>query len=410
MIDIVLLRTDPDLVRRTAKQRDAAVDVDRIVEIDAALRQATARSNGLRAQQRRHNMSRVQVDVDAARALQEELRAVTEEVHALQEVRDDLWARLPNLLPGDTPAAGGNVELRRAGDPVTADETRCHDTVGATLGVLDLTRGAEVAIEGFSYWRGDGARLAWAVFTHAQSLLLARGFTPMMTPLLVRKKVLFGTGYLPFRAEQVYQVAGSDLALIGSCEQTVIGYYGDQILDAEDLPIRVCAFSPCFRSEAGGADRGAYRAHQFHQVEQIVLCRPADSAHWFDECQRNIEDILRDLELPHRVVRVCVGDLGAPAHKEYQTESWFPGFGAYRKTHSNSHLTDYQARRFKIRYLDRGRVTQPHTLAATGVTDRAVLAILENHARPDGSVRIPEVLRPYLGGQELIEPKATRTR
>jgi len=357
LIDTALLRTAPDLVRRTAKQRDAAVDLDRIVELDAELRQVNARLGVLRAQQRRHSMSREQVDVDAARVLQDELRTVTEEVRALQETRDGLWARLPNLLPDDTPAGvddSGNVELRRAGDPVAADETRCHDTVGAALGVLDLTRGADVA-EGVSYWRGDGARLAWAVFTHAQSLLLARGFTPMMT------------------------------------SHTVIGYYDNQILNAEDLPIRVCAFT------------------QFHQVEQIVLCRPEDSERWFDECQRNVEDILRDLELPYRVARVCVGALEAPAHKAYETGSWFPGVGTYRKTHSNSHFTDYQTRRCKIRYLDRGRVAQPHTLAATGVTDRAVLAILENHARPDGSVRIPEALRPYLGGQELIEPKAART-
>lgn len=386
MIDTALLRTAPDLVRRTAKQRDAAVDLDRIVELDAELRQVTARFGVLRAQQRRHSMSREQVDVDAARVLQDELRTVTEEVRALQETRDGLWARLPNLLPDDTPAGvddSGNVELRRAGDPVAADETRCHDTVGAALGVLDLTRGADVAVKGVSYWRGDGARLAWAVFTHAQSLLLARRFTPMMT------------------------------------SHTVIGYYDNQILNAEDLPIRVCAFTPCFLSSADNsaadnsstddADRGAYRADQFHQIEQIVLCRPEDSEHWFDECQRNVEDILRDLELPYRVARVCVGALEAPAHKAYETGSWFPGVGTYRKTHSNSHFTDYQARRCKIRYLDRGRVAQPHTLAATGVTDRVVLAILENHARPDGSVRIPEALRPYLGDQELIEPKPTRT-
>lgn len=385
MIDTALLRTNPDLVRSTARQRAAAVDLDRIVELDAELRQVSARAGVLRAQQRRQSMSREQADVDAARMLQDELRAVTEEVRALQATRDGLWARLPNLLPDDTPAGvdgSANVELRRVGVPVTPDEARCHDTVGAALRILDPTRGADAAVEGFSCWRGDGARLAWAVFTHAQSLLLARGFTPMLT------------------------------------SRPVIGYYTDQILDAADLPIRVCAFAPSFGGSAGGfggsagddaagdADRGAYPAHQ---VEQIVLCRPADSAHWFDECQRNVEDILRDLELPYRVARVCVGALDPPAHKAYETGSWFPGAGAYRKTHSNSHFTDYQARRCKIRYLDRGRVAQPHTLAATGVTDRAVLAILENHARSDGSVRIPEALRPYLGGQDLIGPNTTRT-
>ncbi|MGH3915602.1 MAG: aminoacyl--tRNA ligase-related protein [Pseudonocardiaceae bacterium] len=354
MIDIALLRTDPGLLRRTAARRGAAVDLDRIVELDTELRQASARSGVLRAQHRRHAMSREQVDVDAARALQEDLRAVAEQVGALQKDRDELWGRLPNLLPDDTPA-GGSVEVRHGGDPVAAEETG----------------GAEVAVEGHAGWRGDGARLAWAVVTHVQSLLLARGFTPMTT------------------------------------NQNVVGYYGDQIIDAVDLPIRVGAFAPCPRDAAGDADRGAYHAPS---VEQVVLCRPEDAEHWWDECQRNIEGILRDLELPYRVLRVCAGDLRAAAYQEYETQSWFPGVGAYRKTHLNSHFTDYQTRGFKIRYLDRGRVTQPHSLAATAVTDRAMLAILENHVRPDGSVRIPEVLRPYLGGQKAIEPKAIRPR
>ncbi|MGH3928760.1 MAG: hypothetical protein ACRDTF_02135, partial [Pseudonocardiaceae bacterium] len=238
MLDTALLRTNPDLVRRTAKHRHAAVDLDRIIELDAELRQASARSSVLRAQQRRQRMSREQAAVDAAQALQDELRVVTEEVRALQETRDQLWARLPNLLPDDTPAGvddSDNVEVRRGGDPVAADESRRHDTVGSALGVLSPTHGADVAVEGVSYWRGDGARLAWAVFTHAQSRLLARGFTPMMT------------------------------------SHPVIGYYGDQILNAEELPIRVCAFAPGFPATAGESDQGAYPAHQ---VEQIVLCRP----------------------------------------------------------------------------------------------------------------------------------------
>ncbi|MGH3995260.1 MAG: serine--tRNA ligase, partial [Pseudonocardiaceae bacterium] len=253
MIDIALLRTNPDLVRRTAEQRGADVDVDRLVEIDAELRQRIARSNELRAQQKLQGKPREQIDVDAAKRLKDELRAVTDNVRSLQQTRDELWARLPNLLPDDTPAGDddtGNVELRREGDPVAADEARYHDTVGANLGILDLARGAEVAGSGFYYWHGDGARLAWAVFSHAQNLLHARGFTPMMTPVLAREKVFFGTGYLPFFADEVYQVEGTDLALIGTSEQTLIGYYGDQILDAGELPIRVSAFSPCFRTEA----------------------------------------------------------------------------------------------------------------------------------------------------------------
>lgn len=355
MIDIALLRSDPELIRRTAEQRCAEVDVDRLIELEAQLRQATARSTTLQGQQRRLAMRGPQADPAAAQAAQEELRAVADEVRTLQPLRDELWARVPNLLPADTPSgvdAGGNVELRRSGDPVPPDEARRYGAVGTSLGLLDPD---SAGLDGVR-WLGDGARLAWAVFTHVQSVLQARGFTPMLIPPGNREELL--------------------------------GYYGDQIVDAARMPIRVSAFS----------------SHPVHAVQHCVLCRPEDSERWLDECQRNVEEILRSLELPYRVVRVCAGALQAPEYKGYHTETWFPGTGSYEQTHSAANLTDYQARRFRIRYLDRGRVAQPHTLSAGGRTDRVVLAILENHVQPDGSVRIPAALRPSLGGQEVIEP------
>jgi seryl-tRNA synthetase len=215
----------------------------------------------------------------------------------------------------------------------------------------------DVASSGGPSWRGAGARLAWAVFTHAQQVLHLRRFTPLLLP------------------------AG----------QALISYHGDQIIDVARLPIRLCGFSPA-------------RLSPTHQVEQVVLCRPEDSARWLEECQRNAEDLLRDLELPYRVVRIGADELDIAAYQAYATECWFPGSGAYLPTHTNCHCTDYLARRFKIRYLEQGRVGQPDTVSATAITDHAVLAILENHLQPNGSVRIPEALRPYLNGQELIAP------
>lgn len=355
MIDIALLRTDPDLIRRTATQRGTDVDVDRLVDVEARLRQATTRSTTLRAQQRRQAMSREQLDPQAMQALQDGLSAAAEEVRALQELRDQLWARLPNLLAADTPA-GDNVELRREGHPVVADEARDHRAVGTALGILDSAHGTQDAGSAGYHWRGDGARLAWAVFTHAQRMLHDRELTPMLLPV--------------------------------SAQDGVLGRYRDQIIDGAELPIRLAVFA----------------AHRSLTVEQIVLCRPQDAEYWLGRCQRNAEDVLRALELPFRVVRLCAGQLAASAYQACAAESWFPGSGEYHRTHSAAHLTDYQARRFRIRYLDAGRVAQPHTLSATGVTELAVPAILENHVQPDGSVRIPEALRPYLGGQELIEP------
>jgi len=268
-----------------------------------------------------------------------------------------------------------------------------------------MARAADVAGAGFYYWRGDGARLAWAMFSYAQDMLVKRGFTPMLTPLLARDRTFFGTGYLPFFEDQLYRVVDTQLSLIGTSEQTLIGYYGDQIVKENDLPILLTAFSACFRTEAGAAgrfNRGGFRAHQFHKVEQIVICDPADSEHWLNESQRNIEDLMSELEIPYRVVRVCLGDLGAPAYKKFDTEAWFPSFGKYRETHSNTNLIDYQARRFKIRFRRNGKTIYPHTISATGITDRAALAILENNLQPDGTIIIPKALRPYMGGQERI--------
>jgi seryl-tRNA synthetase len=406
MIDIALIRTNPDLVRRTAQMKGSDVDVERLITVDAQLRRSQARMEELRSTQKRQSPD---LDADAARALKEELRAITEEVRELQAERDDLWARVPNLVADDTPSGeddSGNVELRREGDPVPADERRAHDTIGSRLKIFDMARGAEVAGSGFYYWRGGGAHLAWAIFSYTQDLLVQRGFTPMMTPLVARERTFFGTGYLPFFADQLYRIADTDLSLIGTSEQTLIGYYGDSILDPSELPILVSAFTPCFRTEAGAAgrsNRGGYRVHQFHKVEQIVICAPADSEHWLTECQQNAEDVLRGLELPFRVVRVCLGDLGAPAYKKYDTETWFPSFGSYRETHSNSNLIDYQARRFKIRYKEGDRTVFPHTISATGITDRAALAVLENHLQDDGSIYVPKALRPYMGGLDRID-------
>lgn len=405
MIDIALVRTNPDLVRQTCLAKGSDIDVERLIFVDSELRRMTVHMEDLRGKQKKQGRD---TDIDAARALKEELKEATEQVRLLQEERDALWVLVPNLVAEDTPAGEddeGNVELRREGDTVPADENRSHDKIGERLRIFDMTRGAEVAGSGFYYWRGDGARLAWAIFSYAQDLLGNRGFEPMMTPLVARERTFFGTGYLPFFADQLYRVQDTDLSLIGTSEQTLIGYYGDSIVDLDELPIQLSAFSPCFRTEAGSAgrtNRGGYRVHQFHKVEQIVICAPEDSEHWLNECQRNAEDILRGLELPFRVVRVCLGDLGAPAYKKYDTETWFPSFGAYRETHSNSNLIDYQARRFKIRFRRDGKMVHPHTISSTGITDRAALAVLENHVQPDGSIYVPKALRQYLGSRERL--------
>ncbi|MHB9022637.1 MAG: serine--tRNA ligase [Armatimonadota bacterium] len=408
MIDPRLLRSNPELVRSICRMRKSPVDVDRLLRVDEAWRQATVELGELQHAQK--GLSGPEQRERAREAKQQIAEAAARE-KTLKNERDALLAWVPNLLAPDTPEGesdADNVELATWGKPPTFTfSPESHETIGKRLGILDLQRGAEVAGSGFYYWMGDGARLAWALFTLALDLLVARGYTPMFTPVVAREHTLYGTGYLPFFADEIYRLTDNDLCLIGTAEQTLVGLHADETLPAASLPRRYCAFSPCFRTEAGAygkASRGAFRVHQFHKVEQIIFCRPEESEEWHETCLRNETEMMERLELPHRVVRVCRGDLGAPGYKKYDVEGWFAGYGGYRETHSNTNLLDYQTRRLNIRARDGKETAYPHTISATMITDRALLAILENNQQPDGSVIIPQALRGYLGGQVRVVP------
>ena len=318
--------------------------------------------------------------------------------------------RLPNLLAPDVPDGAddtANVELRKVGTIPTFDfKIRDHQELGEMLDILDIARGAKVAGAGFYYWKGKGAMLAQSLYFYVQRFLVERGFTMFMTPCAAKERTLFGTGYLPFFADQTYNLVGEDLALIGTSEQTLVGYHADDLLDGAKLPLCYTAFTPCFRTEAGSygkASRGIFRVHQFHKVEQIVFCKPEDSPKYHEFCLKNEEDILQSLKIPYHVVNVCVGDLGAPGYKKYDIEAWFPAFGGYREVTSNTNLTSFQSRRLNIRYKEGDKREFVHTISATAVTDRVIIAILENFQQADGTVIVPEVLRP-LCGFDKIEP------
>jgi seryl-tRNA synthetase len=336
---------------------------------------------------------------------------------AVKEQVDSQLAWLPNFLDGSVPDGHSdedNAELRLWGKKQEyAFNPRPHDELGEILGIIDTARGAKVAQAGFYYWRGKGAQLAQALFFWAQQELVRRGFTLFMSPCAAKETTLFGTGYLPFFADQTYGLENEDLALIGTAEQTLVGYHAKETLAATDLPLNYAAFTPCFRTEAGSYGkeaRGIFRVHQFHKVELIVFCLPEDSPKYHDLCLENEEALLRALGLPYRVVNVCVGDMGAPGYKKYDIEAWFPGYGGYREVTSNTNLTDFQSRRLGIRFQkadkEKGFV---HTISATGVTDRVVCAIMENFQADDGTVTVPEVLRPYTGFN-TIEPAILNER
>jgi len=414
MIDLKLIRENPDFIKANCERRGAKVDIDAILKIDAERKELLQKLEALRAE--RNQLSKECRDKPEAR---EKVKAIKEEMALLEpkeaefdKALNEKIAWLPNILDPAVPSGNtdaDNKELRKVGTIPTFDfKPRDHQELGEILDIIDAKRGAKVAQSGFYYWKGKGAMLCQAMFAWTQAQLVGKGFTLFMTPCLAKEQTLFGTGYLPFFADQTYKLEKEDLALIGTSEQTLVSYHADETLEAATLPLRYTAFTPCFRTEKGSygkATRGIFRVHQFHKVEQIIFCLPEDSVKQHLFCLENEEMLLQKLGLPYHVVDVCVGDMGAPGYRKYDVEAWFPGFGAYREVTSNTNLTDFQSRRLGIRFKDKdGNRGFVHTISATAVTDRVAISILENFQQKDGSVVVPEVLRPYTGF-DVIEPK-----
>lgn len=409
MLDLKFIRNNPEQIRELCKRRKSPVDFDKLLLQDERVRSLTTQIEVLRQQRKGGGAS--PAEREAAVAVRNEIGSLEAELRQAHTERDQLLSWVPNLLADDTPIGAddqGNVQLYTWGDPVKKNfAVSTHEVVGRRLGILDEDRGAKVAGSGFSYWIGDGARLAWGLFSLALDYLAQRGFSQMFTPVVAREHTLYGTGYLPFFADQIYRVEGADLNLIGTSEQTMVAYHGDEMIPAQTLPLLYTAFSPCFRTEAGShgrETRGLFRQHQFHKVEQIVFCHPDTSEEWLETCREHAEAILQLLELPYRVVRVCDGDMGAPGFKKYDIEGWFAGYGGYRETHSITNLTDFQTRRVNTRSKMADKTFFPHTISATMITDRALLALIENNQRADGGLDIPNVLRPFVGGRSEIKP------
>lgn len=407
MIDIRILRENPERVKANCIRRGSEVDVDALVEQDARYLELMRDVEDMRAE--RNRLSKLCKDnVEAREQVRNLKQTIAERETELEQVKaaiDQAMAWMPNILADDVPDGSrdeDNTPLKHWGEKPQLDFTPLsHDEIGERLGIIDTARGAKVAQSGFYFWCGKGAQLAQALFFWTQRELVNRGFKLFMTPCAAKEQTLFGTGYLPFFADQTYKLEKEDLALIGTSEQTLVGYHADEILPAESLPRLYTAFTPCFRTEAGSygkESRGIFRVHQFHKVEQIVFCLPEESPKYHQFCQDNEEYLMQQLGIPYRVVDICVGDLGAPGHKKFDVEAWFAGYGGYREVTSNTNLTDFQARRLGVRFKDDdGRRDFVHTISATAVTDRVVCAILENNQQADGSVVVPEVLRPFTG-------------
>jgi seryl-tRNA synthetase len=418
VIDLRALRDDPERLRASQRARGEDPSVaDRLLELDSSRRGALTRFETLRAEQKSvgKSVSRASSEerdalLARAKSLSAEVKEAEAEAGRLGEELDAALARVPNLVQEGAPEGGVDDfrVMETVGTPREFDFTpRDHLELGEMLGAIDMERGAKVSGARFYFLTGVGAQLELALLNMAMNQAVQAGFTPMIPPVLVKPETMEGTGFLGEHADEVYHLPADDLYLVGTSEVPLAGYHADEILPADALPSRYLGWSPCFRREAGsyGKDtRGIIRVHQFNKAEMFVYAHPdtADKEHlrllaWERE-------MLDKLELPYRVVDIAGGDLGTSAARKYDCEAWVPTQETYREVTSTSNCTDFQARRLNVRF--RGEDGKPRfaaTLNGTLATTRWIVAILENHQREDGSVVVPEALRPFLG-RDVLEP------
>lgn len=457
MLDMTYIRAHAELLQHTADRKGIAVSISELVELDAQRRSLLQEVERLRSERNRRSaeiaeLIRTERREEAGgrrQARRSEMVGVTKAPRptdqdgeaetptpdrieraeqAKREVREagvrlaeletklaavtqrwrELLLLVPNPVSADTPdgrSDADNVEIRRVGEvPTFAFEPLDHVQLGERLGLLDLARGVKIAGARSYVLKGIGSRLHRAVQQLALDVLQQRGFTPLEVPTIVRGDAFANTGFFPTGQDQTYALAETDKYLIGTSEVCLVSYYAGETIELDE-PIRLAAATACYRSEAGSAGRdvrGLYRVHQFAKVEQVILCSgdEATSEALLQEMTANAEEILRLLELPYRVVAVCIGDMSQKTHKQYDIETWMPSREAYGETHSSSNVLDFQARRAGIRYRDAdGTLRYAHTLNNTAVaTPRILIPLLENHQREDGSIYVPTALRPYMGG------------
>ena len=425
MIDIKFLRENPDAVKENIKKKfqDSKIPlVDEVIELDAQLRKAQQRGDSLRADRNRISkeiggfMAKGQKDeAEKAKAqvkeFSDELAALEKQEEELSEKVKKIMMTIPNIIDPSVPIGkddSENVEITRYGEPVVPDfEIPYHSEIMERLNGIDLDSARRVAGNGFYYLMGDIARLHSAVLAYARDFMIDRGFTYCIPPYMIRSNVVTGVMSFAEMDAMMYKIEGEDLYLIGTSEHSMIGKFIDTILEEDTLPRTLTSYSPCFRKEKGAhgiVERGVYRIHQFEKQEMIVVCKPEDSKMWFDKLWQNTVDLFRSMDIPVRTIECCSGDLADLKVKSYDVEAWSPRQKKYFEVGSCSNLGDAQARRLKIRVNGSdGKKYFAHTLNNTVVAPpRMLIAFLENNLNADGTVNIPEVLRPYMGGKSKI--------
>ena len=409
MLDLKFIIENQKLVTENAKKKNFPIDIAAIVELDKRRRELLQETEELRAEQKKLGKN----DIEKAKDLKSKIKDLEPELDKTQEELNKLTAEVPNLILESTPIGASeddNKTERKEGKPTEFKdfEPKDHITLGTALGVLDLEKAAEMSGARFYYLKNEGALIEFALTQFVMQKLVSKGFHPVIPPVLVKENAMFATGFFPAERNEIYHVnpEEDDLYLVGTSEVPLTMLHAKDTLHEKALPIRYCAFSTCFRREAGsyGKDtKGIIRVHQFDKIEMFSFCHPEKSEEEHDFLVKIEEEIIQDLGLPYRVVNICSGDLGMPAAKKYDLEAWIPTQERYREVTSCSNCTDYQARRAKIKF--KPETSNPetqktefiHTLNGTACAmPRIIVAIMENFQKKDGTIEIPEVLKPYM--------------
>jgi len=425
MLDIKLIREHPEIVRNDLKKRgdlEKLKMLDDLIDYDQHWRSLLTEANELRhrrkvvtaeiagLKKRREDASK---QIEEAKRIPQDIKKLENQVEEYKEKADRILLGLPNILHDSVPFGkdeNENVVVKIVGKPPKFDfKPKSHVEIALNLGLIDFDRAAKIAGHGFFYLKGDLARLDYAIMNYTIDFLRKRGYTLIEPPLMMRKKPYLGVTDLEFFGDQLYKLQNEDLYLIATSEHPMAATFMEEVIEKKDLPTKFVGVSPCFRKEVGAHGKytkGLFRVHQFNKIEQFIFCLPKDSWKFHEELQKNSEDLYQGLGLHFRVVNVCTGDIGIIAAKKYDIEVWMAD-GTYREAGSNSNCTDYQARRLNIRFREKeGQAPAGfvHTLNNTALaTSRTMIAILEQYQQKDGSVVIPEVLRPLMGGIEKLE-------
>lgn len=417
MLDIKFIRDNIKAVKNGAQRKGIKVNIERLLTVDETRRQILQKLEAKRAEQ--NKKSKIRYDdpngLEALRGLKVEIKNLGKELESVEKEFNDLMFLVPQV-PDDSVPDGvsdeNNKEVRKWGDPPNFNFP-AKDYIGlmADLDLIDTDRGAKVSGFRGYFLKNESLLLSFALWNFVLEKLIKKGFQPLSAPVIAKGFNFVGTGWLPQGKDEVYKV-GDDEYLIGTAEVSVMGYHAGEILKEEDLPKKYIAFSPCFRSEAGsyGKDtKGILRVHEFFKLEQVVLCRNSheESVFWHEEITKNAEEVVKELELPHRVVINCAGDLGLGQVKKYDIETWLPSQNKYRETHSSSYFHDFQTRRLNIRYRDaNGKIQFAHSLNNTAIATPRILAqIVENYQTAKGTIKIPKILQKYTFGIKEIKRK-----